>query len=73
MKRGDTMVDVYGRVAAMAVVDGYVMCRRPRAVPFVMSVAEWARRARTPVEPCLTLDQVRELVAMGEDDDEVTT
>lgn len=33
----------YGRVRFMARSGGYVMCRRPRAMPFVLTEKEWAK------------------------------
>lgn len=41
-KRGDAVQDCRGKIKCMAVADGYVMCRRPRAVPFVMTVQNWS-------------------------------
>lgn len=40
-ERGDVRCDAYGKMTCMAVADGYVMCRRPRAMPLVKSLSEW--------------------------------
>lgn len=33
--------DQYGKLTAMAWADGYVMVRRPHAMPFVMALKAW--------------------------------
>jgi DNA-binding transcriptional ArsR family regulator len=40
-------VDEIGPVVCMVVRDRYVMVRRPRAMPFVISLAEWHKNAGT--------------------------
>jgi len=38
IKKGTTFVYLRGPVKVMAVADGYAMCRRPRCMPFIMTV-----------------------------------
>ncbi len=33
--------DGRGWIKALAIADGYVMCRRPRAMPFILRRKEW--------------------------------
>jgi hypothetical protein len=40
---GSTRVDDNGEIRYMCRSGGYVMVRRPRAMPFVLSEKEWAR------------------------------
>lgn len=40
VKRGFRYRDRIGEIRVMAVADGYAMCRRPGAVPFIKMVAE---------------------------------
>jgi hypothetical protein len=37
----DTVHDDISAITALAVRDNYVMCRRPSAIPFVMTVKKW--------------------------------
>jgi hypothetical protein len=53
-------VDEIGPVVCMVVRDRYVMVRRPRETPFVISLTEWHKRAQTkptekPLHPTQTL------------------
>ncbi len=43
VSRGDTITDYLSKIIILAVADGYVMCRRPGAIPFIKSVKEWNR------------------------------
>jgi hypothetical protein len=45
-RRGDAIADEYGTLKCMCVCDGYVMCRRKRAMPAIMSVKEWLNQGR---------------------------
>ncbi len=38
---GEIRYDHNGPLRVMAVADGYVMCRRPRCMPFALSVKDW--------------------------------
>lgn len=35
--------DAHGRITFMVRSGGYVMCRRPRSLPFVLSEKQWAK------------------------------
>lgn len=48
-KAGEVRWDRYGEFRAMAFADGYVMFRRPRATPYVVSVKEWDSWSRKPL------------------------
>jgi hypothetical protein len=43
----DRYTDAIGPVVCMTTKNDYVMCRRPRMTPFVISLAEWHERAGT--------------------------
>lgn len=43
VKKGETKQCDGGPIKAMACADGYVMCRRPGCIPFVLTVKEWDR------------------------------
>lgn len=43
--------DKHGKLMHMATSGGYVMVKRPRAMPFVLSLKEWAKLPKSPVEP----------------------
>jgi hypothetical protein len=40
--------DKYGKIVHMVTSGGYVMVKRPRTTPFVLSLKEWARISKTP-------------------------
>ncbi|KDE19701.1 hypothetical protein AZ09_10570 [Acetobacter aceti 1023] len=40
--------DVFGKIEKVCEAEGYVMVRRPRNVPFVMSLGAWELLAKTP-------------------------
>lgn len=40
-KKGTVVFDIIGKVTCLAAANGYVMCRRPNAMPFVMALHEW--------------------------------
>ena len=44
---GDRRYDESGPIVAMAVAKGYVMARRPKCVPFVLSVKAWFKLSVT--------------------------
>jgi hypothetical protein len=44
---GETRYDHYGPLRAMAIADNYVMCRRPRCAPWVLSVKDWLKLSET--------------------------
>ena len=46
---GATRHDIRGKLRCMVVVDGYVMVRRPRAIPFVLSLKDWLLLSVDPV------------------------
>lgn len=43
--------DPVGKLIFMVASGGYVMVKRPRCVPFVLTLKEWARIPKTPQEP----------------------
>jgi hypothetical protein len=51
---GQTRYDATGPIRCMAVAGGYLMVRRPRAAPFVVSAREWLLLAAAPVLPGAT-------------------
>lgn len=40
--------DRYGKILHMATSGGYVMVHRPRALPFVLSLKQWAKIPKEP-------------------------
>lgn len=50
---GERVRDQHGEIRCMAFADGYVMCRRKGAMPFVKPVAEWwrLREQESPHDP----------------------
>lgn len=42
--------DKHGKVKMMAMIDGYVLCRRPNCMPFVLSWKEWIKLSSTRIE-----------------------
>lgn len=46
----DVRYDRGGKLTAMATADGYVMVRRPRCMPFVVSLRFWSNLPK--VMPC---------------------
>jgi hypothetical protein len=52
VKPGDTIrYDGLGKLKLMAKVDGYVMLRRPKCMPFVRSVGQWNAMSAVPLAP----------------------
>ena len=49
-KRGDDFVDADGVIYCMGVIDGYVMCRRPGCMPFVIPIKEWITKAMNQIQ-----------------------
>lgn len=45
----DIRYDKYGKLTCMAWADGYVMVRRPRAHPFVMTMKAWQALPTAPI------------------------
>lgn len=43
--------DSTGKIRFMTRSGGYVMCRRPRAIPFVLSEKQWMKLSPVPIEP----------------------
>ena len=48
IKPGDWCEDAISKQTVLAVAEGYVMVRRPRAIPFVLCDTEWLSRCGTP-------------------------
>ena len=42
--------DAHGKIMHMVTSGGYVMVKRPRCGPFVLSLKEWAKLPKEPVE-----------------------
>ena len=40
--------DDYGKIIHMVTSGGYVMVKRPRCTPFVLTLKEWARLGKQP-------------------------
>jgi hypothetical protein len=51
LRPGERRWDQYGEWRCMAVVEGWVMCRRKGAMPHVMTVKEWSALARIAPPP----------------------
>ena len=49
IREGDKFQDKYGLVKVMAFVDGHVMARRPRCMPFVMSASDFLKKYSKPL------------------------
>ncbi len=46
---GATRYDIHGAIRCMVVADGYLMVRRPRAAPFILTKKEWLMLSPQPV------------------------
>lgn len=67
-RQRERYVDEHGPVVCMVVKAGYVMVRRPRAMPFVISLAEWHERAGTkPTEKPLHPNETLILKALADE------
>lgn len=45
----DERYDKTGKIRIMTSADGYCMCRRPGAIPFVMKIKEWEKLSKQPL------------------------